>query len=221
VFARQAGGYTTVMTAAKEKTGFRLAAHALLLLLLLAAVTVPAQAGIAPQNRAGQKSAANAAALLPARPQLLESQWGNNSAQRYDAPGDSFAPKSAPVRGAAANPAQRRVLYHYTDEAGMRGITQSGELRPSLRANNPRDVRYGEGQYMSDFAPGTKTPAQLSREFLGQPFQGRRFTHNVEIDVTGLEVVQGRNGVFVVPGNQPLDLTGRIVGSGPVPPVGR
>jgi hypothetical protein len=119
------------------------------------------------------------------------------------------------------NPAQRRVLYHYTDEAGARGITGSGELRPSLRANNPRDVRYGEGQYLSDFAPGTKTPAQLSREFLGQPFQGRRFTHYVEIDVTDLNVVQGRNGVFVVPGNQPLDLTGRIVGSGPVPPVGR
>jgi hypothetical protein len=127
----------------------------------------------------------------------------------------------APTTGAAANPAQRRVLYHYTDEAGVRGITESGELRPSLRANNPRDVRYGEGQYMSDFAPGTRTPAQLSREFLGQPFQGRRFTHYVEIDVTGLNVVQGRNGVFVVPGNQPLDLTGRIVGSGPVPPVGR
>jgi RHS repeat-associated protein len=127
----------------------------------------------------------------------------------------------APARGAAASPAQRRVLYHYTDEAGMTGITESGELRPSLRANNARDVRYGEGQYLSDFAPGTKTPAQLSREFLGQPFQGRRFTHYVEIDVTGLNAVQGRNGVFVVPGNQPLDLTGRIVGSGTVPPVGR
>ena len=108
----------------------------------------------------------------------------------------------APVQGAAANPVQRRVLYHYTDEAGMRGITQSGKLRPSLRANNPRDVRYGEGQYLSDFVPGTKPPAQLSREFLGQPFQGRRFTHYVEIDVTGLEVVQGRNGVFVVRGRR-------------------
>lgn len=136
----------------------------------------------------------------------------NQVAQPRQMPGQANAP---------VNPAQRRVLYHYTDEAGMNGITQSGELRPSLRANNPRDVRYGEGQYMSDIAPGTRTPAQLSREFLGQPFQGRRFTHYVEIDVTGLDVVQGRNGVFVVPGNQPLDLTGRIVGSGAVPPVGR
>ena len=104
---------------------------------------------------------------------------------------------------------------------GVPGITESGELRPSLKAVNPSDVRYGEGQYMSDFAPGTKTPAQLSREFLGQPFQGRRFTYYVEIDVTGLDVVQGRDGVYVVPGNQPLNLSGRIVGSGPAPPVGR
>ena len=136
---------------------------------------------------------------------------------------DQSLPKGAiaPASGTAANPAQRRVLYHYTDEAGLKGITESKELRPSLQANNPKDVRYGEGQYLSDFAPGKKTPAQLSREFLGQPFQGRRFTHYVEVDVTGLEVVQGRNGVFVVPGNKPLDLTGRIVGSGPVSPAGK
>jgi RHS repeat-associated protein len=135
--------------------------------------------------------------------------------------GTVVAEGNAPASGAAANPAQRRVLYHYTDEAGLKGITESKELRPSLQANNPKDVRYGEGQYLSDFAPGENTPAQLSREFLGQPFQGRRFTHYVEVDVTGLEVVQGRNGVFVVPGNKPLDLTGRIVGSGPVPPAGK
>jgi hypothetical protein len=99
----------------------------------------------------------------------------------------------------------------------MTGITDSNEVLPSLQANNPKDVRYGEGQYLSEFAPGTKTPAQLSREFLGQPFQGRRFTHYVAIDVTGLDLLEGRNGVFVVPGNKPLDVTGRIVGSGPIP----
>lgn len=55
---------------------------------------------------------------------------------------------------------------------------------------------------------------RLSRALLGNPFQGRRFTHFVEIDVTGFQVVQGRAGVFVIPNDQPLDLTGRIVRSG-------
>lgn len=99
----------------------------------------------------------------------------------------------------------------------MNGIVGSGELRASTKASNPSDVRYGNGQYVSDIVPGTKTPAQLSREFLTVPWQGRRFTHYVEVDVTGLDVVQGRNGVFVIPGDTPLDLAGRIVGHGPVP----
>lgn len=106
------------------------------------------------------------------------------------------------------------TLFHYTDEAGQAGIRASGELRPSLRSVNPRDVRYGEGQYVSDIVPGTRTCAQLSRCFLGQPFQGNRFTHYVEIDVRGLNVVKGRDGVFVVPGQTPLDLTDRLVSWG-------
>jgi hypothetical protein len=64
----------------------------------------------------------------------------------------------------------------------LNGILESSELRASTKALNPNDVRYGNGQYLSDFAPGTKTPAQLSREFLGQPFQGRQFTHYIEIE---------------------------------------
>lgn len=107
-----------------------------------------------------------------------------------------------------------KTLVHYTDEAGMKGILDSGKLNPSLKTVNPADARYGNGQYLSDLAPGTKTCAQLSRCFLGQPFQGQRFTNYVEINVDGLNVVQGRANVFVVPGETPLDLTGRIVGFG-------
>jgi len=65
--------------------------------------------------------------------------------------------------------------------------------------------------------PGTKSLSALSRAFLGFPFQGQRFTHSVEIDVVGLSVVSGREGVFVVLNPDALDLTGRIVGFGPVP----
>jgi len=88
-------------------------------------------------------------------------------------------------------------------------------LWASTRAANPRDARYGNGQYLSDIVPGTLRPGQLSRAFLGHPFSGRRFTHYVEIDVTGLNVVKGRDGVFVIPNEGPLDILGRIVGWGP------
>ena len=103
-------------------------------------------------------------------------------------------------------------LYHYTDEAGEAGIRSSQELFPSLKALNPKDARYGDGQYLTDIVPGTRTPAQLSRAFIGQPFQGRRFTNAVEIDVTGLRVIRGRDGVFVVPNQQSLPLGGRLPG---------
>jgi len=109
-------------------------------------------------------------------------------------------------------------LFHYTNEKGLAGITESEKLLPSLKSLNPNDVRYGNGQYLSDIGPGTKTPAQLSREFIGQPFQGAKYTHYLEIDVSGLNAVQGRPGVFVIPNEAPLDLTGRIIGSGKVVP---
>ena len=119
----------------------------------------------------------------------------------------------ARVLSSAAN-SEATTLFHYTDEAGMNGILESGELNPSLRSVNPSDARYGNGQYLSDVKPGTMSCAQLSRCFIGQPFQASRFTNYVEINVDGLNVVEGRTGVFVVPGETPLDLSGRIVSSG-------
>lgn len=85
-------------------------------------------------------------------------------------------------------------LYHYTNEAGMQGILDPETLNPSLKAINPNDVRYGNGQYLSGIAPGTMTPAQLSRAFINNPFQGARYTNFIEIDTTGLNVIQGRPG---------------------------
>jgi hypothetical protein len=89
-------------------------------------------------------------------------------------------------------------MYHYTTKAGLAAILQSRQLLPSLRANNPKDARYGDGQYVSDIVPGTKRPGQLSRIFYGIPFGWRRFTHYVKINVDGLAVVYGRSGVFVI-----------------------
>ncbi|WP_443047541.1 HYD1 signature containing ADP-ribosyltransferase family protein [Streptomyces sp. KMM 9044] len=84
----------------------------------------------------------------------------------------------------------------------MNGIVGSKKLNASTKEASPKDVRYGDGQYLSDVAPGAKTCAQLSRCFLGHPFSGRRFTNYVEIDVRGLNVVKGRD-------NEPFSVTSR------------
>jgi hypothetical protein len=83
-----------------------------------------------------------------------------------------------------------------------------------LLADNPNDARYGDGQYFTDIAPGTMTSNQLSRVFLGMPFQAERFTNYVEINVEGLTVVMGRPNVYVVPNTGPLYVRERIVGFG-------
>ncbi|WP_433762306.1 HYD1 signature containing ADP-ribosyltransferase family protein [Nocardia sp. CA-135398] len=87
-------------------------------------------------------------------------------------------------------------------------------MHPSLREQNPKDARDGDGQYLTDIEPGTRTLGQLSAAFLRVPCAGQKFTHFTEIDVTGLTVAQGRPGVFVIPNTGPLDLAGRIIRSG-------
>jgi len=108
------------------------------------------------------------------------------------------------------------TLFHYTNEKGLNGILESNELLPSLKSVNPKDVRYGEGQYLTDIVPGSMTPNQLSRQLVGNPFLGSKYTHYVEIDVQGLNVIQGRPNVYVVPNTKPLDITNRLVNNGAV-----
>ncbi len=43
-----------------------------------------------------------------------------------------------------------------------------------------------------------------------------KYTHYVAIDVSGLDVIKGRDGVFVVRGNTDLDISDRIVSSGKI-----
>ncbi|GAA1559021.1 hypothetical protein GCM10009678_47590 [Actinomadura kijaniata] len=102
-------------------------------------------------------------------------------------------------------------LWHYTDEQGQRSILESRCLLPSLKDGNPKDARYGDGQYLSDVHPGTMSAAQLARCFVRVPWLSSRFTHYIEVDVTGLELVLCRRHVILVPGREPLALEGRIV----------
>ena len=102
------------------------------------------------------------------------------------------------------------TLYRYTNEKGMKGILESNQIYPSLKANNPKDARFGDGQYFSDIKPNTRTPASLASLFIKKPNK-YKYTHFVEIDVTGLHVKHGRKNVFVILNDSPLDVTGRIV----------
>jgi HYD1 signature containing ADP-ribosyltransferase len=90
-------------------------------------------------------------------------------------------------------------------------------LNASTLERNSKDVRYGNGQYLSDIVPREKSHAQLSREFLRLPYLGRKFTHYVEIDIEGLVIIEGRRGVFVVPNYEALTISERIVSWGVVP----
>jgi hypothetical protein len=106
------------------------------------------------------------------------------------------------------------IFHHYTTADGHVGILKSQSIRASLKANNPKDARFGDGQYLSDILPGTKRPGQLSMIFFGMPFAGRRFTHYVSIETKGLEVLYGRPYVYVVKNSQALDVSKRLVANG-------
>ncbi len=107
-----------------------------------------------------------------------------------------------------------RILYHYTSQTGYEGILKSNTILPSLKANNPKDARFGEGQYLSDIVPNTKRPSQLSMIFFGIPWAGKRFTHHINISVEGLNVIYGRQYVYVIQSREPLEISKRIRGHG-------
>jgi hypothetical protein len=136
------------------------------------------------------------------------------------------AVETAATRGAttAAEDGTRQTLYHYTSEASSQGIRDSGQLLPSL---NPRNARYGPGQYFTDIAPEmiggrtlANTPAgklslgQLARRLFGQPFAGRKLDAFLEVEVSGLAVRQVAPNIFLLEQRTALDVVGRIVRHG-------
>jgi hypothetical protein len=115
----------SAMASSQESTGSRLMARPAALLLLLAALAAPAQARSAPENRAGEKSAQNTELLLSPTPQLLELQREKVTARWYDASGDSFAPKTAPVK-----------VYRKMSAAEAEQALSSQQLPPRVSGSN-------------------------------------------------------------------------------------
>lgn len=114
------------------------------------------------------------------------------------------------ARAATRDP---KTLFHFTDEKGLAGILESGKINPSTKEANPKDARYGDGQYFSDVAPGTRTDRGLAATFVGRPAPNK-YTPYVEVDVSGLNISKGRAHVFVHRSKEALDITRRIVSSG-------
>lgn len=107
-----------------------------------------------------------------------------------------------------------RILHHYTSQTGYAEILRSKVIKPSLRANNPKDARFGDGQYVSDILPGSKRPGQLSMLFFGIPWAGARFTHHIGVKVAGLNVVYGRAHVYLIKNSSSLDISERVASHG-------
>jgi RHS repeat-associated protein len=115
-------------------------------------------------------------------------------------------------------------LFHYTDEAGFEGINSSITLNASM----PPRAKYGSGQYLTDVPPeqlfwGTKAEAarqgkmavsELSFYLHGYSARTHMMTYYVEVDVSDLVVENPAPHIFVVPGENPLGLKGRLRGGG-------
>lgn len=109
-----------------------------------------------------------------------------------------------------------RVLYHYTSEAGERGIRETGRLNASQGA---RRARHGPGQYLTDLGSDSGlTRSQLGRRLFGSPVAGgRSLDRCLVISVCGLAVENPAPNIFRIPGNDPPDVSRRLIRSGTGP----
>ncbi|MCM3042237.1 hypothetical protein M3201_21500 [Paenibacillus motobuensis] len=112
------------------------------------------------------------------------------------------------------NEKKRLILYHYTDEKGYNGILSSKVIFPSLKAINPRDAWYADGQYFTDIVPNTMSRDDLSYVFYRNTRQAYRLKYYVAVDVSGLPLKKGRDGVYVTPNKNPLFIGDRLVSHG-------
>ena len=81
---------------------------------------------------------------------------------------------------------------------------------------NLRADLLGKNIRVTDIEPGTMNPEDLSKALVLNHHQAEKFTHYLEINPDGLNVIKGRSGVYVIPNEVPLDLNNRIISSGKV-----
>ena len=85
--------------------------------------------------------------------------------------------------------------------------------------SNPRLAAVGlqfrlNRQYLTNLEAKDYTAGQLSRRLYGVPWNTSKVEYYIKIDVNGLNVIQNNSYNFLIPGNNSLNLHGRIVDSG-------
>ncbi|WP_264536546.1 HYD1 signature containing ADP-ribosyltransferase family protein [Flavobacterium sp. N1736] len=102
----------------------------------------------------------------------------------------------------------------YTHEVAVQhnqAIMESGELISSVGAKN---ARHGSGQYFTDLVAGDLTSGQVSRRLFGVPWNSKKLTNFIDVDLGGLKVIENTPNNFLVPNTGTLSLQGRIVNHG-------
>ena len=62
--------------------------------------------------------------------------------------------------------------------------------------------------------PSDYTAGQVSRRLYGVPWNTPKVEYFIKINVNGLKVIQNNSYNFLISGNNPLNLHGRIIDSG-------
>jgi RHS repeat-associated protein len=118
------------------------------------------------------------------------------------------------------------ILYHYSNATGVTGIVASQMILPSLGDGNL--AAYGYGQYFTDISTvdaAKGSPYQLSRAIFNIPYNFRKVTHFVAINVAGLPIenvgpvytrTYGERSIYLHRSVAPLNVSNRIEASGPV-----
>ncbi len=129
-----------------------------------------------------------------------EMALGNGSASPY-ARMSRIAPSSSTPK----------TFRHYTSEAGYNGIMESGEMLPSIGAKN---ARYGAGQYFTDLPAAEYTAGQVSKRLFGVPWNTRKISHFIDVDLNGLNIQNNGPHNYSIPNNNNLPIRGRITNHG-------
>jgi len=139
----------------------------------------------------------------------------------------SQTPSTSPIPEATPSENIPSVLYHYTSHEGLAGIMATQMILPSL-GSGP-NAYFGEGVYFTDISPAqaaATSPYQLSRALTTSPWNNEKMMAFVAIDVSGLAVKRvskvysntyGLASIYLYPSVAPLDISERLISSGPVP----
>jgi RHS repeat-associated protein len=131
-----------------------------------------------------------------------------------------------PVPAPTPTPEFERYLYHYTSDEGLIGILATQMIK--VTTNDPEG--WGDGQYFTDITPedaSVGSAHQLSRALFTTPWKFKSVTNWVKVNVADLPVrrvgpvfsrtTYGNKSIYLHPSQSPLNVAGRIAGSGPTP----